>query len=143
MYKDVLEYSISWLLLNHMAGRTLQSKPLLKYFTQSVIYKHTKLSRLQRVIEPLILFFSSYPGPFTRFVCDSTNSFRGDLKHKITLIRNNMQRAAIICNISLKYIQNSHKRTNDYVTGLDVSQILIVKTSRRFQSTYGLYRFIQ
>ena len=53
MYKDVLEYSISWLLLNHMAGLTVQSKPLLKYFTQSVIYKHTKLSRLQTVIETL------------------------------------------------------------------------------------------
>lgn len=103
MYKDVLEYSISWLLLNHMAGLTVQSKPSLKYFTQSVIYKHTKLSRLQTVIKPLILFFSSYPGPFTRFVCDS-NSFRGDLKHKITLIRNNKLLAAIIYNISLKYI---------------------------------------
>lgn len=31
-----------------------QTKPLLKYLTQSVIYKHTKLSRLQTVIEPLI-----------------------------------------------------------------------------------------
>lgn len=101
MYKDELEYSISWLLTNRMAGLTLQSEPLLKYFTQSVIYKHTKLSRLQTVIEPLI--FLSYPGPFARFVCDSTNSFSGDLKHKITLIRNNILFAAIICNTSVEY----------------------------------------
>lgn len=45
-----------------MAGLTVQSKPSLKYFTQSVIYKHTKLSRLQTVIKPLILFFQAILG---------------------------------------------------------------------------------